>query len=70
LTGYERDGLLKLRMAFSEDHAPNQPPTFAQHRMMEDMPMLWQLIEKEQANTYVCGYCPLVCVLDAITQCS
>ncbi|ELR22660.1 FAD binding domain containing protein [Acanthamoeba castellanii str. Neff] len=56
LTGYERDGLLKLRMAFSEDHAPNQPPTFAQHRMMEDMPMLWQLIEKEQANTYVCGH--------------
>lgn len=52
---YENEGLLKLRMAFSEDHAANEPPKFAQHRMMEDMPMLWQLIDKEGASTYVCG---------------
>jgi sulfite reductase (NADPH) flavoprotein alpha-component len=51
LTGYERDGLLRLDLAFSRDQADK---IYVQHRMREHARDVWAWLE-EGAEVYVCG---------------
>ena len=51
LTGYERDGLLRLDVAFSRDQAQK---VYVQHRMHEHARDLWDWIESG-AEIFVCG---------------
>jgi sulfite reductase (NADPH) flavoprotein alpha-component len=51
LTGYERDGFLRLDVAFSRDQAAK---VYVQHRMREHARDLWAWLE-EGAEIFVCG---------------
>jgi sulfite reductase (NADPH) flavoprotein alpha-component len=51
LTGYERDGLLRLSLAFSRDQAHK---VYVQHRMREAARDVWAWLE-EGAEIFVCG---------------
>ncbi len=51
LAGYEKDGLLRLDLAFSRDQAAK---IYVQHRMQANAPDLWAWLE-EGAEFYVCG---------------
>ena len=51
LTGYERDGLLRLDLAFSRDQAEK---VYVQHRMREHARDLWAWLESG-AEIFVCG---------------
>lgn len=51
LTGYERDGLLRLDVAFSRDQ---KEKVYVQHRMREHVRDLWAWLE-EGAEFFVCG---------------
>jgi sulfite reductase (NADPH) flavoprotein alpha-component len=51
LTGYERDGFLRLDLAFSRDQAHK---IYVQHRMREQGRDLWSWLE-EGAEVFVCG---------------
>ena len=51
LTGYERDGLLRLSLAFSRDQAHK---VYVQHRMRDDAADLWAWLE-DGAELFVCG---------------
>jgi len=47
---YQQEGFLDLKTAFYEEDK-----VFVQHRMMENMQEIWNLIDKEGANFYICG---------------
>ena len=51
LTGYERDGTLRLDVAFSRDQAEK---VYVQHRMREKARDLWEWLE-DGAEVFVCG---------------
>ena len=51
LTGYERDGLLRLDVAFSRDQPEK---VYVQHRMRENARDLWDWLESG-AEVFVCG---------------
>lgn len=51
LTGYERDGLLRLDLAFSRDQAEK---VYVQHRMRERAKDIWAWLE-DGAEFFVCG---------------
>ncbi len=51
LSGYERDGTLRLDVAFSRDQAQK---VYVQHRMRDAAPDLWAWLE-EGAEFFVCG---------------
>jgi sulfite reductase (NADPH) flavoprotein alpha-component len=51
LTGYQRDGLLRLDVAFSRDQAEK---VYVQHRMREHARDLWDWLESG-AELFVCG---------------
>jgi sulfite reductase (NADPH) flavoprotein alpha-component len=51
LTGYEKDGLLRLDLAFSRDQAAK---IYVQHRMQANARDLWAWLE-EGAEFFVCG---------------
>jgi sulfite reductase (NADPH) flavoprotein alpha-component len=51
LTGYERDGLLRLDVAFSRDQAEK---VYVQHRMRDHARDLWDWLESG-AEVFVCG---------------
>jgi sulfite reductase (NADPH) flavoprotein alpha-component len=51
LTGYERDGFLRLDTAFSRDQTAK---VYVQHRMLEQARDLWAWLE-EGAEVFVCG---------------
>jgi sulfite reductase (NADPH) flavoprotein alpha-component len=51
LTGYERDGFLRLDLAFSRDQAQK---VYVQHRMREQARDLWAWLE-DGAEFFVCG---------------
>jgi sulfite reductase (NADPH) flavoprotein alpha-component len=51
LTGYERDGFLRLDLAFSRDQAAK---VYVQHRMKENARDIWAWLQ-EGAEVFVCG---------------
>jgi sulfite reductase (NADPH) flavoprotein alpha-component len=51
LTGYQRDGLLRLDLAFSRDQAQK---VYVQHRMREQASDIWAWLE-DGAEFFVCG---------------
>ena len=51
LTGYERDGLLRLDLAFSRDQSEK---VYVQHRMREQAKDIWAWLE-DGAEFFVCG---------------
>lgn len=52
LEDYARKGSLKLRLAFSRDQ-PHK--VYVTHLLEEDADLVWNIIDKNKGNFYVCG---------------
>jgi NADPH-ferrihemoprotein reductase len=52
LEGYEQNGSLKLRLAFSRDQ-PHK--IYVTHLLQEDSDKLWEVIGEKKGHVYICG---------------
>ena len=52
LVAYEKENLMKLRIAFSRDQ---DSKVYVQHLLAEDGSLIWDIIGKQNGHVYVCG---------------
>jgi len=52
LLGYERDGVLKLFLAFSR---AQQQKIYVQHKILEKKEEIWESIHNKKGCFYICG---------------
>ena len=52
LKQYEDEGIVQLRLAFSRDQ---DQKIYVQHLLAQDGEMVWDILDKQKGNLYVCG---------------